>query len=781
MVMANPSLVRLRIASASLNQTVYDFAVNVKNICAAIDRAVADQADILSLEELTLTGYAADDYHQWNKNNDLVWLAIQKIKNHAFEKNPNLVISFGAPWHYADKTRHADDPEYNIENLPYNTQWLITRGRVVAITAKSLLANGPAEYERRHFIGWPPSQGVREIILPDGSRAPFGKPVTVLSEDGRCVTLVQEICADAWPGLFDSANVNAREQQEARFIIGLSQKYDLSVILNPSSSKPEPANNKELLRIKGLCETGSEYCGLYVFTNCLGSASGLYAAEGGQIFAQNGKVIHHNQRYSFGDISYSSVTVDVPSAARVPDGETVPHEFSDNLPATKVGGKSLFDAAYEEGIISTDELRYEEYLRSVALWLRDYIRKQTFACQGYVISLSGGKDSAYGALAVTTMVDLDVAENGIRGFFERFKDLNYENDILKILSEQGEAAAVCAIKQHLLTCIYMSTENSSDRTRHAARFLIEGDAKTPGIGGKFHAADVQGIWDTTLAAFNGLGFMPPDWANPRDDLLLQNMQARVRLPLPWAISAREGKIALTTSNESEAALGYTTAGGDMHLGGANPIGGIPKNIITESLLYFEKRGLIGAAPAPSLHYTNLETPTAELRKADTTRAGQTDEDDLGFTYRQSDFMEEHLLVRRESPLEVYQHMRAAQNLFPNDPAACRDILIQFAARRWPAAQFKRVMSPIAPHVGRNVDPHQSVRTTILGDHFNTGCALMTLEAMAEILGGQAGLEQHFDRSLDELRAEALLNSKFKHQLIFSTIQDLLSGGLKHAV
>jgi len=768
--------VRIRVAAASLNQTVYDFAANVQNVCAAIDRAAANGADILALEELVLTGYAADDYHQWNKANDIVWSCVQHIARYAQDKNPNLVISLGAPWHYADKTQSADTALYNIENLPYNTQFTITDGRVVAIAAKSILSNGPVEYERRHFASWPAAAGKIIITLPDGTQAPFGKPVIVLSDGVRTITMTHEICAEAWPGVY-ADEINIRESQEARYLVGLSCVRGLTVVLNPSASKPEPSSAKDDVRMQALCAAGSRYCELYVYTNCLGSASGIYAAEGNQIFARDGVMLHHQARYSFDDMSYSSVTVELPCTSVLESDAPTAHQFSE-LPLEISGAVGAFDLAYENGTISAAELSYEEYMRSIALWLRDYMRKQTFACQGYVVSLSGGKDSAYGALAVMTMVDLEIRAGGIDGFFRHFKHLNYQDKVLKIWTEQGEAAAIQVIKENILTCVYMPTDNSSTRTQHAARFLIEGgmlpDGKnSAGIGGKFHVADVQGIWDETLAAFTGLGFPLPNWQNQRDDLLLQNMQARIRAPLPWAISNHEGKIALATSNESEAALGYTTAGGDLHMGGANPIGGMPKEMITQSLRYFEEKGLVSSAPVPALHYINLEIPTAELRHAHTGQIPQSDENDLGFSYAQSEFIETYLLVRRKTPQEVYRRMRVAQLLFPDDPARCRDVLIQFAVKRWPGAQFKRFMSPIAPHVGNNVDPHQSVRTPVLGDHFNTGCALMTLDAMSEILGGQTTLEKHFGKSLDQLESGAILDQEFKAWLIHSPMEKLL--------
>ena len=378
---------RVKIASVSLNQTVYDYAVNVPNIIRAVDLAVADHADILSTEELSLTGYAADDYHQWNKNNDTVWTYLNLIARYAEEKDPNLVVTVGAPWHYADKSRPVNDPAYNINGRPFNAHFIITGGRVVAVSAKSILADGPAEYEPRQFNNWPLSKGTIDITLPDGTSVPFGKPVVFLREGLDAVSLTNEICAEGWPGVHDDLSINQREMNEGRHIAAIAQDHDLSIILNPSASKPQPAINKERIRADGLCKTGSRYCGAYVYTNFLGSSSGTYAAEGSQLFAQDGAIIHHGQRYSFRDVSYSSAVVDVPLARRGTPSATVAHEFADPETLERNGHEAGFDKAYAAKSITDNQLAYEEYMRSIALWLRDYIAKPDRQSQGYVISL----------------------------------------------------------------------------------------------------------------------------------------------------------------------------------------------------------------------------------------------------------------------------------------------------------------------------------------------------------------------------------------------------------
>ena len=194
---ANQEVVRIKVASVSLNQTVYDYARNVANILKAIDHAVKDNVDVLALQELCLTGYAADDYHQWNKNNETVWRQIQHIAAYAKAKNPNLIISVGAPWHYSDKKLLllANDPLYNINNRPYNVQFVITHGRVVAMAAKSILADGPTEYEPRQFNAWPITKGTIMVKLPDGSEVPFGKPVVSFGALKKYATLFHEQCA----------------------------------------------------------------------------------------------------------------------------------------------------------------------------------------------------------------------------------------------------------------------------------------------------------------------------------------------------------------------------------------------------------------------------------------------------------------------------------------------------------------------------------------------------------------------------------------------------------
>ncbi|MCX5759704.1 MAG: NAD(+) synthase, partial [Candidatus Hydrogenedentes bacterium] len=96
----------------------------------------------------------------------------------------------------------------------------------------------------------------------------------------------------------------------------------------------------------------------------------------------------------------------------------------------------------------------------------------------------------------------------------------------------------------------------------------------------------------------------------------QNLQARVRgnMMLNWANSV--GGLLLVTSNLSEAAVGYTTTGGDNQ-GGYSPIANVPKTVISRLLEYLARRDGI-----QSLQHVLDIPPSAELAP------DQRDEDDL---------------------------------------------------------------------------------------------------------------------------------------------------------
>ena len=114
----------------------------------------------------------------------------------------------------------------------------------------------------------------------------------------------------------------------------------------------------------------------------------------------------------------------------------------------------------------------------------------------------------------------------------------------------------------------------------------------------------------------------------------------------------QSSLLLSTSNRSEAAVGYATMDGDTS-GGLAPIAGIDKAYLRQWLVWLEKIGPAGLGPIPALAAVNCQAPTAELRPAS---ERQTDEADL-MPYELLDAIERAAIRDKLTPLEVFQNMQ----------------------------------------------------------------------------------------------------------------------------
>ena len=895
--------INLCVASANLNQTIANFTQNVPNILAAIDKAVEDGADVLALQELGLTGYSGDDYFKWirseTQQKELLELA-QYIADYAAQKNPNLVISLGFPFFYADKSQPVkrnlgtaehpilvDNPLYNINNRPFNAVATLSHGEIQGIDAKSIQPSGAAEYENHQFLSWPDYLGADTVTFPDPKRpgqvktVPFGKLVIQLGEDTQRATLHHEICAEAWPGIYDNGTINQTEVEEGRYLSRLAQTHDISLTINNSTSKPEPFINKPQLRAT-LCKVGSNITGGgYIYTNSLGLEAAPAAYEGGSIYATSGEVIHRSERYSMADVVYSSATMELPVPQKGEAHVVIPHEFH----AKAINEKKGAPAAWEQATGHKREA--EEVVRNTALWIRDYLKKTEL--QGLVISLSGGADSAFGAVMVSEAIDLNIHQlqgqlgdkkAAVAAFINQFPHLKYRAAVLAESETNGADAAIDLLKKNMLTCIYLPSDNSGVTTEDAARTLIEGgklvtvdvgDGSTTtvvlneangdrlengvlykvqadkgiqeyhalsepkdvkGIGGKFEVVNVQASVDSFIEAFAGLVHKDvlnkeiddPEhagetvnlllrakqeireyvsgkrtafsegveaalnnkepsrrltWSNNAHDITLQNIQARARQPYPWMFSNQEHKIACVTSNWSEAVAGYWTFGGDGHMGAINLCGGVPKSKLKRILRTLEQEGLEGMAPITALNPVNVQIPTAELRPT-----AQSDEADM-MPYKMLDAIGEAIFFGKQTAQEAYHSLQtlrdpedASRLLFgkhdaPNKVdtqylAEC----IEKACNMWHRSQFKRVGSVVSPFLGGNVDPHTSVRTTIISDAFKNGVAQMKLEYMKDATIHDHALATSSRKNLSRASMLVLRDRGVRDELLQTRVGDL---------
>jgi NAD+ synthase (glutamine-hydrolysing) len=195
-----------------------------------------------------------------------------------------------------------------------------------------------------------------------------------------------------------------------------------------------------------------------------------------------------------------------------------------------------------------------------------------------------------------------------------------------------------------------------------------------------------------------------------DDLSLQNIQARARAPSVWLIANLERALLLSTSNRSEAAVGYATMDGDT-AGGLSPIAGIDKNFVRAYLRWLESDGPVGLGAIPALRAVNEQAPTAELRPA---AAGQTDESDL-MPYDVLDAIERGAIRDKRSPREILA------GLVVDFPAYDRPTLVLWLRRffrLFAQNQWKRERYAPSFHVDdESLDPKTWYRFPILSGGF----------------------------------------------------------------
>jgi len=119
-------------------------------------------------------------------------------------------------------------------------------------------------------------------------------------------------------------------------------------------------------------------------------------------------------------------------------------------------------------------------------------------------------------------------------------------------------------------------------------------------------------------------------------LRIGNLSARMRMSVLYDISARDNAIVVGTSNKSEILLGYGTLFGDTACA-INPIGQLYKSDAFDFARYL---GITDAIIT--------KKPSADLWE------GQSDEDDLGYSYKAMDDVLKKLVDEKKTKKELVQ-------------------------------------------------------------------------------------------------------------------------------
>lgn len=425
----------------------------------------------------------------------------------------------------------------------------------------------------------------------------------------------------------------------------LLQKVDL--VLNPSAS--HFAFKKAHFREELVISSSKKFDCVYLYANLLGNEAGRMIYDGDVLIAQKGQLIGRNHRLWFHDFRLLSVEVD----------------FENHTATTNI------KPDYES--------QNEEFAHAASLALFDYCRKSKSS--GFVLSLSGGADSSTIATLVAFALQTSLHQLG-------------KEELQRKLGFSLPGKDAKEMMKSFLTTAYQATKNSSQTTHHSAQSLADS------LGATFYSWNIdEGIAHYQTIIEQAIG---KELSWKKDDLTLQNIQARSRAPIIWMLANLENKLLLATSNRSEGDVGYATMDGDTS-GSISPIAGVSKHFILQWLKFAENNlGFEG------LNEVNKLIPTAELRPED---QHQTDEEDL-MPYEVLLNIEREAILMGKSPAQVLQALESAYNA-PELKAWIRKFYQLWTRNQWKRERY----APSFHFDDFNIDPRSWYRFPILSGGF----------------------------------------------------------------
>ncbi len=166
-------------------------------------------------------------------------------------------------------------------------------------------------------------------------------------------------------------------------------------------------------------------------------------------------------------------------------------------------------------------------------------------------------------------------------------------------------------------CIMMPYRTSSKESVEHARLLSKA------LGTRLEHVDISDMVDAVIAT------------DPEMDRLRRgNIMARQRMIVLYDRSARDEALVIGTGNKTEALLGYSTLYGDSACA-LNPLGDLYKTQVWQLSAWLSvPEAIVNKAPSADLW------------------TGQTDEDELGFTYEQADALLYYLVDERRNDDEL---------------------------------------------------------------------------------------------------------------------------------
>ncbi|XP_056657118.1 glutamine-dependent NAD(+) synthetase [Monodelphis domestica] len=594
---------KVTVATCSLNQWALDFEGNLQRILRSIEIARNKGAKYRLGPELEICGYGCWDHFF---ESDTILHSYQVLAQLLMSPvTQNIICDVGMP------VMHR--------NVRYNCRVIFLNGKILLIRPKMVLANSGNYQEMRWFAPWNKSRKAEDHFLPRMIQeltkqeiVPFGD--IVLATRDTCIGT--EICEELW--MPHSPHID----------MGLD---GVEVFTNSSGS--HHVLRKAHARVELVNLATLKNGGVYLLANQKGCDGDRLYYDGCSMISLNGATIAQGTQFSLDDVEVLTATIDLE------DIRSFRAEISArNLMASKVipynRVKVDFSLSCHDDFLVPPSEPFQWHFHSLgeeislgpACWLWDYLRRSQQA--GFFLPLSGGVDSSASACIVYSMCRqvCHAVSNGNKEVLA---------DIQRILNRDDyipqDPQKLCG---HLLTTCYMATQNSSKDTYNRAKELAEQ------IGSYHINLNIDGVVKAIIDIFRIVTGKMPQFlvhgGSNREDLALQNVQARVRMVFAylfaqlsfWARGMRGGLLVLGSTNVDESLRGYLTKY-DCSSADINPIGGISKTDLRNFIQYCIER----------LHLISLRSivsapATAELEPLAEGQLAQTDEEDMGMTYKE---------------------------------------------------------------------------------------------------------------------------------------------------
>ena len=374
----------IRVAAGSFETSIANVINNSENICNLINEAYHNDARVLVLPELCLTGYTCEDLFNQDRLLNEAKQQLQTIITAT--NNKDLITIVGLPYQHL--------------NSLYNVAAVIHQGALLALVPKTHIPNYQEFYEARRF-----EQAPKENTLTNfnGQKIPFGTHYVFASTTNSDFKFGVEICEDLW--LPDAPSTK----------LALN---GANLILNPSASN-EITTKSDYRRLLVSSQSARLVCG-YVYCNAgNGESTTDVVFSGHHIISENGTMIKESRGFDseliYGDLDLKKLSSERRKMTTFKSYHNYEIIYFDS---TNIDLNTTYYYDPHPFVPSNRDLRAKRCKEVFDIQTRGLMQRlKATGIKKVVIGISGGLDSTL-ALLVCTMA---------------FKKLNYDTkDIIAI-------------------------------------------------------------------------------------------------------------------------------------------------------------------------------------------------------------------------------------------------------------------------------------------------------------------------------------------------------------